>query len=180
MWREAVNRRLPFGLCGGSDDHRGAIGDTAVTARERFFSSRCGLTGVYAEELTRESIWDALKKRRVFATNGNHMLLFFGLDKTEKDGENGGEYMMGDHVSVKTGAPLAFNFKVICDGFFSSAEIYRDNNRARIYSEYHNQIYTYENTYEDTARAGLAFYYVKIIQTDGGAAWSSPIFVEGV
>ena len=55
--QEALDRGLKVGFVGGSDDHRGALGDSHTTARDRFFSSHSGLIAAYAEELTRESLW---------------------------------------------------------------------------------------------------------------------------
>jgi len=53
-------RGFKFGIVGGTDHHAaypGSHGD--------------GLMGVFAEELTRESLWDAFLKRRVYAITGD-------------------------------------------------------------------------------------------------------------
>ena len=172
VWRTVVDKRLKLGLVGGSDDHRGAIGDCTTAAREVFFSSHCGLICVYAGQLTRDSIWNAILKRHTYATNGPHILLGFSL----------GENIMGDEVTLAPGAPLSFSFKVATHGFFDRLEVYRNNEIAGRYCapDQRNQVRIFEDKFEDTVQSGLNFYYIKALQTDGGCAWSSPIFVNGV
>lgn len=171
IWREAVNRGLKLGLIGGSDDHRGMIGDCACAARERFFSGHCGIIGVYAPELTRGAIWDAIKKRHTYATNGPHIMISFAM----------GGYIMGDEAVLNTGTVMEFNFTALASGFIDRLEIYKNNDIAKIYCGENqvNQITHYRGTHIETVQEGENLYYLKVIQTDGGTAWSSPIFVKG-
>jgi len=169
VWRNAVERGLQLGLIGGSDDHRGMIGDCALTARDWFFSGHCGLICVYAKSLTREALWDAIQKRHTYATNGPHIALSFTL----------GQAIMGDEVKLNTGSLLQFSFKVVCDRYFDKAELYRNNEIIQTFSELENQIQEYEGSYEAAVEEGHSLYYLKILQIDGGTAWSSPIFVNG-
>jgi hypothetical protein len=172
VWHDAVRRGLRMGLIGGSDDHRGAVGDSALTVRDNYFSSRCGLTCVYAKELTRGAIWDAIQRRRTYATNGPRIALAFTL----------GGAMMGDDVHLSVGSELRFEFSAVCDGFFDRAEFYvNDEMAARYQGElgFQNRVTRYSNTYSGIVKPGVTFYCVKIVQADGGTAWSSPIFVHG-
>jgi hypothetical protein len=160
-----------MGLTGGSDDHRGMLGDCACAARERYFSGHSGLICVYAAELTRESIWDAIKKRHTYATNGPHIIISFSM----------GEYIMGDEAVLKEGAVTEFNFTALSHGFIDRLEVYKNNKIAGSYcgKNQQNQITHYQGTYTDTVQKGENLYYLKVMQTDGGTAWSSPIFVNG-
>ncbi|MCL1793295.1 MAG: DUF3604 domain-containing protein [Oscillospiraceae bacterium] len=171
IWREAVSRGLKMGLAGGSDDHRGMIGDCATAARERFFSSHSGLICVYAADLTRGAIWDAIKKRHTYATNGPHIVISFAM----------GGYIMGDEAILKTGATMEFEFAALSHGFIDRLEIYRNSDIAENFcgANQVNQVTEYRGIYKDSVRKGLNLYYLKAIQTDGGTAWSSPIFVYG-
>ena len=65
--RDGLARGLRFGFCGGTDQH-GLIWQHGVCWKRNAY--RAGLTGVLAEGLTREAIFDALLKRRTFAATG--------------------------------------------------------------------------------------------------------------
>lgn len=71
--REALERGMKVGFIGGSDDHSGRPGWSAPTLAHH--GVRGGLTAYLATELTRESIWDALRSRRVYGTSGVRILL---------------------------------------------------------------------------------------------------------
>ena len=71
--------RLAFVACG--DSHRRAPGLSGA------------LTGIYAEELTAESILEALRKRRCFATNGSRIFV-----DTRANGS-----LMGEAITTETG-----------------------------------------------------------------------------
>lgn len=74
--------RLAF--MGNSDSHRIVPGMGGA------------LTGVWAEELTRESIFEALRARRCFATNGERMALVVRVDAIPM----GAETMVEGKVAV--------------------------------------------------------------------------------
>ena len=71
--------KLAFVACG--DSHRRAPGLSGA------------LTGIYAEELTAESILEALRKRRCFATNGSRIFV-----DTRANGS-----LMGEAITTETG-----------------------------------------------------------------------------
>ncbi|MFX0085675.1 MAG: DUF3604 domain-containing protein [Candidatus Hodarchaeota archaeon] len=71
--REAMERGLKVGFIGGSDDHTCRPGGTRPTSRVEAVNG--GLMGVYATKLTRESLWDAFRKRHVYATTGKRIIL---------------------------------------------------------------------------------------------------------
>jgi len=65
----ALSLGLRFGLIAGTDDHFGYPGAYGE-----------GLAGVWARELTRESIWEALQARRTYAVTGDRIGLQFTLN----------------------------------------------------------------------------------------------------
>lgn len=70
---EALRRGMKVGFVAGSDDHRGRPG--ASMPGIHTFSVYGGLTCILAEELTRESLFKALRSRRCYATSGQRILL---------------------------------------------------------------------------------------------------------
>ena len=58
-----------FGFIGGSDDHSAHPGHYGY-----------GIAGVWAKALTRDSIWDAIRQRRVYALTGDRIDLRFSLN----------------------------------------------------------------------------------------------------
>lgn len=70
---EALKRDMRVAFIGGSDDHSGRPGWSTATLAHH--GTRGGLTAFIAEELTRESIWEAFRNRRCYGTSGPRILL---------------------------------------------------------------------------------------------------------
>ena len=164
---ESLRRGLRVGLIGGSDDHRGALGDSVPAARERFFSARNGLVAVYARELTRESLWEAIYARRVYATNGCRPALSFTANGVP----------MGGELRVALEDQLTLAFDVVVEGYFDRAELVRNTEVLHTFRGRENQIHRFSGAYTERALGGTLAYYLRVYQTDGGVAWASPIWV---
>lgn len=76
--RAALARGLQVGFIAGSDDHTGRPGATPPTSRGLI--CRGGLTAVYAAALTREALWDALRRRRCYGTTGARIIVAVDAD----------------------------------------------------------------------------------------------------
>jgi len=77
---EAFEKGLIVGVVGNSDDHTCRPGSSYPIKSS--LNCRNGLTGIYAEELTRESVLDALRARECFATTGERIIVeFFANDQ---------------------------------------------------------------------------------------------------
>ena len=79
-----------LGFTAGTDDHYGHPGCYGE-----------GLTGIYADSLTRESIFDALRKRHTFAVTGDRIELDLTL----------GQGIMGDILPLETPRELAMSVR---------------------------------------------------------------------
>jgi hypothetical protein len=80
----------------------------AESERQQSFFYTGGLVAVHSAGRSREQIWDAMKRREVYGTSGEHMLLWFDLL-----GNNGAVAPMGSEVRV-SGAPR-FRVRAIGD-----------------------------------------------------------------
>lgn len=84
MITDALRRNLRVGFCAGSDDHTcrpGLSYPTQATSRGlTTFDVSGGLTAAFADDLSREAIWDALWHRRCYGTTGTRILLDIAAD----------------------------------------------------------------------------------------------------
>lgn len=93
FFMDALSRGYKVGLTAGTDGVMGRPG-ACHPGRRLIRNLRNGLTAVYAKELTRESIWEALHARRTYATTGERIRLLFQVDGAD----------MGSEI-VTTGSP---------------------------------------------------------------------------
>ncbi|MFO7611929.1 MAG: DUF3604 domain-containing protein [Clostridia bacterium] len=106
FFREALARGQKPGIIAASDDHScrpGLSFPTDVSSRGGFvsFDVKGGYTAVFAPELTRQSIWSAIKARHCYGTSGERIIASVHC----------GEYMMGDEFT--TGAPPVIEVSII-------------------------------------------------------------------
>lgn len=101
MLDDAFSRGYRVGIVGNSDGHKGRSGASYPGAST--FGSYGGLTCVLAKDLTRDSVWDAYRQRRVYATTGARI----GLEVSTNDG-----HQMGDIVNVTSDSLPTFSISV--------------------------------------------------------------------
>ena len=164
------------GFTAGGDDHRGHPGDNYRPDRgPRQYTA--GLTAVYAHQLTRASLWQALWNRRCYGTTGARMIVEFSV--------NG--HPMGSEIRLRSPAdPRIVRARVIGTGKVSKIDVVRNN---RDLYTHHGTGYLEEFEWIDTDRLEdvllpaaqhtpnpFVYYYVRITQDDGEMAWASPIW----
>ena len=158
----ALEQGVKLGFIASADHSYGHPGDDFWW---RLSSYNGGLAAVYADELTREGIWDALWERRCYATTRARILLEFGID-----GHPMGEELTSGagerHISVKAHGTAAIE----------SVEIIKNARTLR--SRPGEGALDVELTFVDQeAERETDYYYVHVTQIDGEQAWSSPIWV---
>lgn len=168
--RDALNKGCRVGIIAGSDGHDGHGGRTRhhihnLTEHEGpFYPS--GITGVYAEELTREAIWDALWDRRCFGTTGSKIQVEFSLN----------DHRMGSEIH-QSNAPNA-NLKIEVHGTADVKKVELIENGS-IRKTFKGNSPEFEQEVEiSLPRERPLHYYVRVSQTDGELAWSSPIWID--
>ena len=170
---EAIGRGLRVGFIGGSDDHRGAIGDSRPAARERYFSARSGLVGAWAKRLTREALWEAFFARRVYATNGPRIV----LDVRARDDETGDGVFMGGELRTRPGRRVTLRFVTWLDGLLGRIVLLEGDRVIRRFDPPANQVPQFQAEHAIEVEPGRHAFWLRVRQSDGGTAWSSPIWI---
>ena len=105
MLRDALRRGYKLGFLGGSDSYTGRPGDDRPGYQLRRYA-KAGLTGIYAEDVSLEGFFEAMRARRVYATTGARIVLHVNVDGHLM----GSEYCTSDWptlaVAVAGTAPL--------------------------------------------------------------------------
>ena len=112
FFMDALSRGYRVGLTAGTDGVMGRPG-ACHPGRRLIRNLRNGLTAIYAEDLTRESVWEALQNRRCYATTGERIRVWF-----EADG-----HPMGSEYS--TDKPPRFDFRVQGTCAIERVELFR-------------------------------------------------------
>lgn len=155
----AAGRR--FGLTGGSDQHGLLWQHGTAWKRDAY---RAGLTGVIAPELTREALFDAMRRRRTFATTGVKMRLAFHV----------GHLMMGEEGSIDK--PPAVHVDVLALAPVKWVTIVRNNEEILRYGGEGPRT-RLNHTDTGIPEGRTSWYYARVELMDGNMAWSSPVWV---
>ncbi len=178
--RDQLERGVVFGFIGSGDSHDGHPGHahlapnagyrkTPPDPRGRRASQRLGnggLAAVRAESLEPSALLAAFRARDVYATSGPRILLATSL----------AGHMMGSEVSAKKleeSAKLALEVAA-CSGLERIEIIRKERPIERV--PCHGEL----DAYYETSLPGLKpgdFVYVRVLQNDGGLAWSSPFYI---
>ena len=168
--REANLMGHRLGFIASSDGHDGNAGNAQWSNRQPHIHHRLGSgrAVVWAEDFTRAGIFDALYRRRCYATTGAHILVDFKV--------NGN--WMGSEVRVKGGGPLRIEAAV--QGTDDIARIDLIESAAIVQSWRPLLKREWEMEWEGEAKEEESplFYYLRLIQEDGEMAWTSPCFVS--
>ena len=166
--QEAWARGYRIGVIAGSDTHAGLPGRSIPNCdRDDFMIYKAGYAAVWAERLTRESVFRALKRRHCYGTTGVRIILETFL----------GQYPMGSEVMWHNPAePRQIEVNVWGTDFVDSVTIVKNNNDVHTA---HPQDRRARMNWTDRERACRGdYYYARVIQADGNRAWASPIWVD--
>jgi hypothetical protein len=158
--RDALDRGYRLGFLGSGDSHDGHPGNAHLAAPSG------GLAAILSEDLTRPAVLAALRARRVYATSGPRILLRASLGMTR----------MGGVFESEPGATQDLAVRVLGTAPIERLEVIRSGAVVERVGG--------EGSAELTAVVRLAdlgrgeYVYVRVVQHDGGLAWSSPVFVE--
>lgn len=160
--RDVLDRGLQFGFIGSGDSHDGHPGLAHLA------SPGGGLAAIFTEDIDRESLLQALRSRRVYATNGPRIWLRMWLD----------EFPMGSVLPVaapETSSQVhQLKFSVATPTPIERIDVIRsgqviDSLPGQGRREWSEQA-------EIPSLAAGEYLYVRVVQEDGGVAWASPIY----
>ena len=170
---EALRRGYRLGMIASSDNHVGMPGRSYQHDRQVHTPFPGGLAAVWAPELTREALFDALKSRRCYGTTGARIILDFTLNDQPMGSileVEGGEVSREVYAYVR-GTDAINRVEVVQNGKVVETGTPHHRDRQDVYS------LKWRDT---TALETNAYYYIRVIQIDGEMGWSSPIWVDRV
>ena len=171
--RDALDRGYRLGFLGSTDGHDGHPGLSHLAG------ANGGLVAVFAEENTRAAIFEALRARRVYATNGERMLVRFSLD----DAEMGSVVAAGD-------ADLTLRCRVVgtepierIDVIYGGRIVDPETGASQLIGVVADAIPAGGRRvfYFEGEVPGLEpgeYVYLRVVQQGRGVAWTSPIWAE--
>lgn len=157
--RDALLRGYRLGFVGSGDGHDGHPGLSHLA------SGTGGLAGIMADELTKESVMNAIRRRRVFATNGPRILVRMAVDG----------HPMGSKIEL-TGNSATVFVSVSGTAPIEKIEVIRNDEIVASVSG-QGELDAQITLLLADLNAG-DFAYTRIFQVDGGGAWTSPVFFE--
>ena len=123
-----------------------------------------GKACVYAPELTRQAILDALRARHCFGSTAAKILLDVRV--------NG--HLMGEKVAASAGKSVKVEIRVRCPADIDRIEVCRNNRFVYVDRPKGRQA---QVVFTDVAPVNpRSYYYVRVMQKDGEIAWSSPVW----
>jgi hypothetical protein len=156
--RDALSRGYRLGFIGSGDGHDGHPGLAALA------SPSGGLAAILAERPTREAVLEALRARRVYATNGPRIVLRASL----------AGHPMGATVAASGGPDWSLDVHVVAEAPLERLDLVRGGGVVEtIPGGGRTELRLSRTVAPLRAREYL---YVRAVQEDGGAAWSSPFF----
>jgi hypothetical protein len=166
------------GFTAGGDDHTGHAGDD-VRAGYNHWVYPAGLFGVWAGELTRRAVWDALWNRRTVATTGARIICRLTLD---------GRPMGSELAAAEHSGPRRIRVEARGTAPIERIEMVRNNldvHATRPAAPDAELEWLDPAPLADVnlppapfAAEPFTFYYARITQTDGQMAWTSPVWIS--
>ena len=160
--RDVLNNGYRLGFIGSGDSHDGHPGLPHLVN-----PAGGGMAALLTSEHTRRGVYEALRERRSYATNGPRIIL-----RTALDANRMGSIVPADSLSETS---------VLYVRFIGTSPLERIDvvRSGEITTEIPGEgMWDLATTVELTGIQPGEYVYVRAVQEDRGAAWSSPIFVE--
>lgn len=176
--QDALQRGYKLGFTAGGDDHLGLYPSGDIDMDNGIYPP--GIMAVWAEDLTRESIWNALINRKCYGTTGPRIIIKFSLQN----------YTMGDIIEMSENPSFEssreFKIKIISPLNVERVQIIRNKKVIKhftggtnLFEEKLEDLESLKNIFLDHIQKNekFVYYYVRILLEENNMAWTSPIWI---
>lgn len=176
--QDALKRGYKLGFTAGGDDHYGIYPSGPLDPDDGIYPS--GIMAIWADDLSRDSIWRALNQRSCYGTTGPRVILKFAIN----------DFSMGNVIDLSDSDKLK-NIRNIKVKIFSpihilKLEIIRNNQvfkQEKINTKIVKKEYQDDDNFDKFAlitsqKERFIFYYLRITLQNNNMAWSSPIWIS--
>jgi hypothetical protein len=154
----AAGHRL--GFVGGTDNHEG------YPTRSASGAGYVGMTGFVTDKLSRESVWNAMNDRRVYATTGVPIVCHFTV--------NG--QLMGSEGRVSDDEAVTFDARLYGTSSIERVEVVSNGDTVWGADPDVRDFEISDEPIETGGRSG--YYYLRLRQADEHMAWTSPVWLD--
>ena len=175
---DALEKGYKLGFVAGGDDHFGIYPSGSIDPDNGIYPS--GIMAIWAENLTKKSLWDALHNRKSYGTTGPRVIIEFHLNN----------HFMGDIIDLDHN-PHLISERTIKASIYSpltieKIELIRNNSVidvALINHKHSNYEYIDLDLFDKIAlnhsqkSEVFIFYYIRVFISNKNMAWSSPIWL---
>jgi hypothetical protein len=161
----AFGRGYRMGMMASSDNHVGMPGRSYPGDRQIHTPFKGGLCAIWSEQLTRESLFSALKKKRCYGTTGARIIVRFSIDGQP----------MGSAIKPSNGTVQA-SVEVRGTDELKSVEIVTAGQSVRELPITRGDDRLSATVDLPVTKGG--HYYLRVTQADGERAWTSPVFMD--
>ena len=176
--RDVLDRGYRLGFVGSSDGHDGHPGLAQLA------SPSGGVAAILSDEVTREGIYEALRARRTYATNGPRMVIRASYAGWPIGADVPAAAAAAGEVGPVTGVPeRTLVARVVAPGEVARMEVI-SRQGATGAGAVAGEALCPEGERECGLTVALpefrpgGYLYLRVVQTDGGAAWTSPFFFD--
>ena len=159
--RDVLDDGVRLGFVGSGDGHDGHPGETRITSR-----AGGGLAALQTGDRTREGVRNALVQRRCYATNGPRIALEADLRGLP----------MGSEIAAG-GGPARLRVRAAGEARILRVDLVRAGSVAALPLGSDRKDMEIEVDHVIPAPLAGEYLYVRVVQSNGGVAWSSPWFV---
>ncbi len=175
----AVKNGFRLGALGGSDNHATVPGGFVPMIYPGMggkiqFEYPGAITGVYAKSLSRKDIMNAIRERRCFASANDRLFVWLSSEDAEMGTEKKGKKDIINIMAISGNSPIR-EVHVIKNG-----DLFIKFGSFGIEEGFDETKYIFIKTIDCGELSEPVNYYVKVIQSDGDIAVSSPIWLDPI